>query len=188
MEINEKLEIFYRAAIDAANEQSGTMLEEQAAAYRESLAEYERERQAGSQTRVRIAKERVKKEVNRQISEELLQLRREYHQRQEEKKTALFALVEEKLNAYRNSEEYRALLGEKVKRALEFAKGEAVTVYLDPEDEPLKAELERECGCDLAISDRPFGGGIRVMIPPKNVMVDESFAGRLAEEREKFSF
>lgn len=188
MEINEKLDIFYRAAIDAANEQGERMLKEQAAVYQRSLAEYEKERQAGSQMRVRIAKERVKKEVNRQVSGEMMQLKGEYHQKQEEKKTELFALVEEKLKAYRGSEEYRTLLKEKLNKALEFARGEAITVYLDPEDEPLKAELEMESGCELAVSDIPFGGGIRVMIPSRNVMMDESFAGRLAEEREKFSF
>lgn len=188
MEINEKLDIFYRAAIDAANEQGEMMLKEHVASYQGSLAEYERERQSGSETRVRIAKERVKKEVNREVSEEMMQLKREYHQKQEEKKAELFALVEEKLKAYRGSEEYRTLLKERLKKALEFARGEAVTVYLDPEDAPLKAELETESGCELTISDIPFGGGIRAMIPSRNVMMDESFAGRLAEEREKFSF
>lgn len=188
MEINEKLETFYRAAIEAANGQSEALLQEYRTAYQESLAEYEKEKQAGWQTRERIAKERVRKEVNREISEEMLRLKKEYHSRQEEKKKELFALVEEKLADYRKTEAYRRLLGKKISEAQKLAAGEAFTVYLDPGDAYLKEELAAESGCSLSISGTPFGGGIRAVIPAKNMQMDESFAGRLTEEREKFSF
>lgn len=186
MEINEKLETFYRAAIDAANGQSEAILQEYQTSYQESLAEYEKEKQAGWQTRERIAQERVRKEVNREISEEMLRLKKEYHSRQEEKKKELFALVEQKLAEYRKTDAYRTLLGKKIAEAQKLAAGKAFTVYLDPEDGYLKEELAAETGCSISISGTPLGGGIRAVIPSKNVQMDESFAGRLVEEWEKW--
>lgn len=198
MEINEKLDIFYRAAIDAANEQSESMLGSYKAVYEEALTEYRSQKEAAWKTRERIAQERVRKEVNRSISEELLQVKREYHDKQEVHKEELFARVVEKLAEYRSSKEYADLISRKVKEAQEFAGDEVFTVYLDPKDEGLKAVLEAQVNaknaagqkveCQIEVSDTSFGGGIRVVIPGKHVLMDESFDRKLMEEKEKFSF
>lgn len=201
MEINEKLDIFYRAAIDAANEQSESILLSYKNVYEEALAEYKSQKEEAWKTRERIAQERVRKEVNRSVSEELLQVKKEYHDKQEVYKEKLFAQVAEKLAAYRGSKEYADLICRKVMEAQEFAGKEPFTVYLDPDDADLKAMLEaqmiRQCaenekaqksGCQIEISDTSYGGGIRVVIPGKHVLMDESFDRKLKEEKEKFSF
>lgn len=188
MEINEKLDIFYRAAIDAANEQSTAMLDQYRAGYEEKLATYRQEKQKEQQTRERIAQERVRKEVNRALSEETVLLKKEFHKAQEEKKEELFALVEQKLADYRSTEAYGTLLEQKTTQAIRFANGEELRIYIDPADAHLQQELEKECGCQILVSAYPFGGGIRAVIPAKNVLIDESFDSKLAAEREKFSF
>lgn len=188
MEINEKLDIFYRSAIEAANGQSEVILQEYKTAYQDNLAEYERIKQAEQQTRERIAQERVRKEVNRAVSGEIVQLKKEYHGKQEEKKTELFALVEEKLAAYRKSDAYPAYLKRKINEAAAFAKEMEIVVYLDPGDAGLAGQLAKETGCTVSVSETSFGGGVRVLIPERNVLMDESFSGKLAEEKEKFSF
>lgn len=188
MEINEKLDIFYRAAIDAANEQSSALLNKYRARYEKKLADYQQEKEKEKQTRERIAQEQVRKEVNRALSEELLELKKEYHKKQEEKKEELFALVEQKLIQYRKTEKYELLLKEKISRAISFANGEEMRVYIDPADEHLKQKLEEKCGCDISVSAYSFGGGIRAVIPTKNVLIDESFDSKLAAEKEQYSF
>lgn len=192
MEISEKLDIFYRAAMEVAKEQSEAISEESRNICRETLQEYEDERKKQQKARERIAQERVRKEVNREVSGILLEQKKEYHRVQEQKKEELFALVEEKLAAYRKTDAYVSLLTEKIARALEFAAGETVTVYLDPEDETLLPQFLKERGENTAytieIGSESFGGGIRARIPAKNVLLDESFDSRLREEREKFSF
>ncbi len=188
MEINEKLDIFYRAAIDAANEQSAAMLDKYRARYEENLAEYQQGKQKEQQTRERIAQERVRKKVNRALSEEMVQLKKEYHEAQEEKKEELFALVEQKIADYRTTEAYVALLEQKIAQAVRFANGDELRVYIDPADAHIEQELEKKCGCRILVSAYPFGGGIRAVIPAKNVLIDESFDSKLATEREQFSF
>lgn len=201
MEINEKLDIFYRAAIDAANEQSESMLLSYKNVYEEALTEYRSQKEEAWKTRERIAQERVRKEVNRSISEELLQVKKEYHDKQEVHKEELFAQVAEKLAAYRESKEYADLICRKVSQAQEFAGNEVFTVYLDPKDAGLKAAIEaqmtrqraenekgQKSECRIEVSDSSFGGGVRVVIPGKHVLMDESFDSKLMEEKEKFSF
>lgn len=184
MEINEKLDIFYRSAIEAANGQSEVILQEYKTAYQDNLAEYERIKQAEQQTGERIAQEKVRKEINRAVSGEIVQLKKEFHRKQEEKKAELFALVEEKLAAYRKSDAYPAFLKRKVREALTLAAGMEVVVYLDPEDAPFAKELEAEGGCRVSVSESSFGGGIRAVIPAKNVLMDESFSRKLEEEKQ----
>lgn len=188
MEISEKLDIFYRAAIDAANEQSTAMLEKYRLGYEENLSEYRQEKQREQATRERIVQERVRKEVNRALSEELVSLKKQYHKAQEARKEALFALVEEKLAAYRGTEEYEELLERKITDALQLARGRKLRIYMDPADADLKERLEARCGCALLVSAYAFGGGIRAVIPERNMLIDESFDSRLAREREQFSF
>ncbi len=187
MEINEKLDIFFRAAIDAANEQSGEILREQESVCEESLAEYRRIRQGERQARVRLLEEKVRKEVNRTVAERLLDLKREYQGRQQELRTELFERVEEKLFAFRQTQEYRALLVRRIEAVKAFAGGGDVTVYIDAADAGLLQELEQQTGCALTVGSESFGGGIRAVLREKNILMDESFASRLAAEKEKYS-
>lgn len=188
METSEKLGMFYQAAIDAANEQSAVMLQEYETGYQAGVAEYEQQRQKEQQARERIALEQVRKEINRNTSEELLRLKREYHAKQEQRKQELFDLVEQKLASYRKSDAYESLLRKKIAKAKELAAGETFTIYIDPEDSALKERLEQAEGCELTVGDRSFGGGIRAVFPGKHMLMDDSFDNRLLEEREKFSF
>lgn len=188
MEINEKLDIFYRAAIEAANGQSESMRQEYQAAYEKELAEYEKQKQKQQQMRERTVQEQVRKEVNREVSEQMVQIKKEYRSGQEQKEAELFALVEQKLREYRKTDAYIELLKLRIKEAVTYADGEEVTVYLDPEDAGMEAELKRETRCALTVGKESFGGGIRAVIPSKNIWMDESFERRLQEEKEKFSF
>lgn len=188
MEINEKLDIFYRAAIEAANGQSEEILEDYKAAYRESLTEYEKKKQDGQQTRMRIAEEKVRRELNREVSGQMVRLKKEYHDSQAMRKNELFAMVEEALLSYRRTAEYEDYLIRKTKEAKELAHGREVIVYLDPLDADRRQRLEEQSGCKLEISGEAFGGGIRAVIPSANLLMDESFDSKLADERERFSF
>lgn len=188
MEINEKLDIFYRAAIEAANEKSGEFLEEQKKAYEQNIAAYEKKKQEELESRVRIAKKQVEKEENRKISEELLQLKKMYHSEQEKRKEELFLLVEDRLKAYRKTEAYREHLLQKALWAKEYAAAEELEIYIDPSDEKMREELAEKTGCKVMVSGEPFGGGLRAVIRSQNLLMDESFDRKLSEEREQFSF
>lgn len=195
MEINEKLDIFFQAAIDAAREQSEAIQEEYRNAYEDALVAYEKEKQDSLALRERTQEEKIRKEINRAMSEKLMQLKRDYHDMENWRKEELFSLVQEKISVYRKTEAYRKHLANMIHRAKDFAAGEEIKIYLDPADAPFLAELNtepetewkknRKKGCTLLISEEAFGGGIRAVISGKNLLLDESFGRRLDEEREK---
>jgi len=61
-----------------------------------SFLDYEEQKKKQQNARERVAAERVRKEVNREVSAILMEQKREYHAAQEQKKEQLFARVEEK--------------------------------------------------------------------------------------------
>lgn len=192
MEINEKLDIFFRTAIEAANEKSEEILEAQKQSYTHSIQAYEKKKQEELETRVRIAQNQVEKEENRIISEKIIELKKEYYTQKEQKKTELFQLVEEKLAEYCKSDAYQNYLLAKMKEAKTYAGESPVTVYIDPTDAHLRTSLQKQMGADgngleILVSRESFGGGMRAVIREKNLLMDESFGRKLAEEKERFS-
>lgn len=188
MEINEKLDIFFRAVIEAANGKSGEILEEQKNIYQESIASYEEKKKEQFAARVHIAQNQVEKEENRMVSEQILQLKKEYHDRQDARKEELFELVEKKLEEYRKTPAYKEFLVRKIEEAKRYANGENLRIYIDPEDAALRRELAAKAGCGIFVSREAFGGGVRAVIHAKNLLMDESFRVKLAEEKETFLF
>jgi vacuolar-type H+-ATPase subunit E/Vma4 len=186
MEINEKLEIFSKAAIEAATMQSEGILEEQKNAYQAEISEYRQKKQESWEEREHVLEEKVRKEINREVSGRLIAMKREYHEACEEKKNLIFASVESKLSAYSGTDEYFGKMCEMIEDAKKEARGTEVTVYISKEDEGIKKSLEKACGCDITISDEKFYGGIRAAIPSRNIMIDDTYAARLKKERDNF--
>ena len=63
-----------------------------------------------------------------------------------------------------------------------------MTIYVNPTDADKKAYLEEKTGLTLSISKEDFIGGIRAVIPERNILVDYAFRGALEREYQKFAF
>ena len=170
MEINEKLEVFFGAAIGAANSQSESMLDEQKNIYQSAMEEHEQSCRDALKSSRRIFLEKQKKEVNRRNADQALK---------EQKTEELFEMVKEKLLSYRRTDAYEAFLLAQIGKAKEFAQGEDLTVFISPSDQERQAVLEEKSGCRVEIAEDEFSGGMRAVIPAKNVLIDESFAERM---------
>ena len=90
VEIREKLDIFYRAAMDAANIQSEAILEEQKQIYQRTMADYEAEKQKDWQEKRRQRETSLKREANRIVQEEIMQQKTGISQCSGRKKTGTF--------------------------------------------------------------------------------------------------
>ena len=82
---------------------------------------------------------------------------------------------------------YLDLLKEQIQYALDYAKGEEMELYINESDTDKKNSLEQMFNCSIQISNTDFMGGIRAVIRNRNVLIDNSFATKLAEERESFT-
>ena len=92
------------------------------------------------------------------------------------------------LKAFLSGPEYADWLEDKVKRALKNAEGDQVEIYLSSGDEALAEELEKRTGIRPQISQDSFLGGIRAVIPEKNILIDYTLLTALESEKENFNF
>ena len=185
VEIREKLDIFYRAAMDAANIQSEAILDEQKQIYQRTMADYEAEKQKDWQEKRRQRETSLKREANRIVQEEIMQQKQAYHSAVEEKKQELFAAVERRLEEYRHTDAYEDQLEKMVQKAVALAETAGVQIYLSPSDREKKERLEQKTRQQILIGEE-LKGGIRAVIKEKNILLDESFGSRLQELREQY--
>ena len=185
VEIREKLDIFYRAAMDAANIQSEAILDEQKQIYQSAMADYEAEKKKDWQEKQRQRETSLKREANRVVQEEIMQQKQAYHSAVEEKKQELFAAVEQRLEEYRHTDVYEDQLEKMVQKAVTLAENAGIQIYLSPSDQEKKERLEQKTGQQILIGEE-LKGGIRAVIKEKNILLDESFGSRLQELREQY--
>lgn len=188
MEITEKLNIFYESAIEVANKQSGDTMREFSETMEKLRAEYKKSKKEEIDSRYHVEMVKLKRDMNCQVSNAIMEQKRQLNLRQQEKKQALFQVVEEKLKDYQKTDSYQEYLISKIRMAKEFARQEEIIIYLNPSDAGQKEYLEEKTGCQLTISEKDFGGGIRAVIRSKNVLIDESFRTKLSRERDGYTF
>lgn len=188
MEITEKLNIFYSSAIDVANKQSSNIMREFTQSMNKLQEEFKENKKEEIESRYEIELSKMKRDVNRHVSEEIMEQKRQLNLYQQAKKQALFETVEAMLQEYQRTPEYDKYLIAKIRMAKEFARQEEIEIYLNPSDAEKKGYLEQETGCSLAISQENFIGGIRAVVREKNILIDESFQTKLNQEKDAYTF
>ena len=102
--------------------------------------------------------------------------------------------VYKQTTTYRNlerteeTEKYQDLLVKYIEKAVAYSDRGEMTIYVNPTDADKKAYLEEKTGFTLSISKEDFIGGIRAVIPERNILVDYAFKGALEREYQKFAF
>ena len=92
------------------------------------------------------------------------------------------------MDAYKSEPGYLEFLCRKVEEAAGYSDGTALTVYLDSSDEKFADELRSRTGQEVRIAPKSFGGGVRVVLPEKNILIDSSYLTLLNEEKEDYHF
>ena len=186
--IEEKLEHFQNFCMEDARARSAKILEECSNALEEAFKEHQADaiRRAGMQLDAETAK--IKREMNRQLSAEQINIKRTLGHKQEELKDKLFVELKDMLANFMETSEYQALLESQVAYAKEVAGEEPLIIYLDPADEDKLNHLALHHNADIRISEYSFSGGSRAIIPSKNILIDNSFQSKLAEAKADFRF
>lgn len=183
MTLDEKLEQFYNAAMESATSQNIQIIDE----YQKSLQiiydEHKIEALRKAETTYRLEAEKLLREKNRQLSNEVILLKRKLSERASELKINLFEEVVENLQQYMKTGEYFDLLCKQITEARNFAGNDDVTIYINPSDSSLKANLEANTNTTLTISTTDFMGGSRAVIHDKNILIDNSFLTKLEESK-----
>jgi len=188
MTTEEKLQHFLNSCTEDASTRSEKMLADYQAALEKTFAEHKEDALRRQAMELRTESEKIKREGNKQLSIEHMKLRKTIGEKQEELKDKLFVELKDKLDNFMETSAYHDLLEKQIKAAKEFAGDDEMTIYLDPADEDNLQRLALHHGVDLKISAYSFIGGTRAVIPGKNVVIDNSFASKIAEAKENFRF
>ncbi len=188
MTTEEKLKHFEEVALERAKTESTTLITD----YQASLSKMEEEHKAAKmrQADLQLKAETIslKRERNKTLSKEQLEIKRMLTKKQNELKEMLFVEVKTKLEEYMDTHAYEELLVAQIKDILTFAGDDKVTIYIDPADSTRISALSAATNTTLTLSQYSFMGGTRAVLEKRHILIDNSFATKLAEEKAEFSF
>lgn len=182
----EKLSNFHNIVIEQATTATDIMLKEYQAGLDKNLLELENNLRHKSKMLIKNTKENLEREKNKAVSLASTKAKKAESDITKEILDSIFLKVSEKLKYFMTTREYDTYLIKTLTMAISFAKGNPTKIYINPSDSHKKSVLEETMNHQILISDRDFIGGIRAVIPSKNILIDESFLTKLTEQRETY--
>lgn len=187
MTLEEKITSIQDLAIADANQKSEKIIEEYKASLQEMLTDREEAMARKTASLMEIETQKLVQEKNHRMAVEHLDFRRKLNEKTDELKEVLFSDVSQKLEEYMKTEAYEKCLEKQIKDALAFARGDKITIYINPSDEGKKSVLEKTTGALLTVSTMDFIGGTRAVISERNILIDRSFLTKMEEEKDSFA-
>ena len=188
MTIDEKLQHFYEVSIEEAKEDASQALEEHRQHLAKMLEDHKQTQRQNAEAQIKAETEHVRREVNKALSAEQINLKRDWSKKQEELKQKLFTEVKEKAVQFMTTPDYEEYLCRKIREAKDFAEDDEVQIFLSANDKDRLKTLIEKTGVPLQISQEDFLGGIHAEIPQKNILIDNSFSENLASMQQEFKF
>lgn len=184
--IEEKLQHFTTVTTENVQTKCDKSLEEYKAELDSQFERHKAEAVRLSVLQEKTLQDAIERQASKEYTMEHLQMRRKINRKQSKLKEKLFQEVELRIQEYRKQPEYRQYMAKQIEKALKFAKGEEIHIFIDINDEYMKEELEKQCGVTLQVADHSFKGGIRAELPMRNILIDNTFETKIEEEMEKF--
>ena len=181
MTLEQKIEHLKDAAMQEARAEGNAIMKQHEDALEGVFEQHKAEALRQSETRIKAEGINARQQLNMAMSKAQLELKRELSKTQKELKKELFQEVDEKVQEYMKTEDYKHLLVAYIEKAARFAGGEAMTIYINPTDADKKEYLEEHTGMTLT-------GGVRAVIHERNILIDRAFKGAIDNEYHKFVF
>lgn len=188
MTTEEKLKHFSEVSMETAREEAQRAITEYKAVLEDEMEQHKKEKQAASENQFRIEAENAAREINKALSAEQLHIKRKLSRKQQELREVLFSEIQEQLRAFTKTEGYADWLEAKVKKALVIAGEDEIQISLSPEDADLIPEIEKRTGMRPLLAEDSFLGGIRAVIPQKNILIDDTLLTSFQNEKENFNY
>lgn len=176
------------AVMEEARAEGNAIMKQHEDALQNVFEQHRAEGKRQSETRIKAEGVSARQQLNMAMSKAQLELKREIGKMHKDLKKKLFHEVEQVLQDFMNTEEYRGLLVKYIEKAAQFAGGEEMTIYINPTDADMKEYLEEHTGMQLTVSKEDFIGGVRAVIHKRNILVDHAYKGALESEYQKFLF
>ncbi|MDE5780818.1 MAG: V-type ATP synthase subunit E [Lachnospiraceae bacterium] len=181
-----KIKHFMDISIQAAGQQAADIMDKYKAGLDEMFENHKKISSEAAKETLQSKKTLIRRNIKKDCSDRETELKKQLTSTNLKYKQKIFNEVNELLNDFKASSEYFDYLCECIKYATDFAKGDDINIYIDPDDSSLKEKLETALHITVNINEFPFIGGIRAVIPSKNILIDETFELKLSELKENY--
>lgn len=188
MTLEEKIEHLQAVSMEEARTEGNAIIDNYRAALEKVLEDHKEEALLQSETRIKGETVNARQQLNQATAKAQLELKRKQGKIQQELKDKIFEEAMELLQDYMKTEAYEDFLIKCIRKAVEFANEEQMTIYINPSDEQKRFTLEDASGARLTVSAEDFIGGVRAVIRGRNILIDNSFKTQLRNEYDRFLF
>lgn len=188
MTLEEKIAHLQSSSMAEARSEGNAIIDTYREALEKVLEDHKAEARRQSETRIKAETVSAKQQLNQAMARSQLDLKRKHGKIQQELKDKIFEETLSLVNDYMKTEPYEDYLVKCIHRAITFADGDPMVIYINPSDDRRKSDLEDATGVRLTISAEEFIGGIRAVIRGRNILIDNSFKTALRNEYDKFIF
>lgn len=188
MTTEEKLKHFLEASIESATNQSTKLIDDYTEALNKIFEEHKADMERKTALQIQLGRDSLEREINKELSREQIQIKRESTKKQTELKDMFFNEVRDLLEEYMSTPAYQQLLIRQIREAAAFAGEDQIVIYIDPADSSELYSLETATHTHLVVSETSFMGGTRAIIKSRNILIDNSFETQLKEAKEAFTF
>lgn len=188
MTLEEKIAHLQSTSMEEARAEGNAIIDNYREALEKVLEDHKEESLRQSETRIKAETVSAKQQLNQAMAKSQLELKRRQGKIQQELKDKIFKEVYQLTLDYMKTEAYEDYLIQCIRKAIAFASGDPMVIYINPSDEMRRSDLEDASGVRLTISAEEFIGGVRAVIRGRNILIDNSFKTSLRNEYDKFIF
>ncbi len=188
MTLEEKIEHLQTVSMEEARAEGNAIIDNYRAALEKVLKDHKEEAMLQSETRIKGETVNARQQLNQATAKAQLELKRKQGKVQQELKDKIFEETLSLIDAYMKTDAYEDFLVKCIRKAIVFADGELMTIYINPSDEQKRSDLEDATGVRLTVSAEDFIGGVRAVIRGRNILIDNSFKTQLRNEYDRFLF
>ncbi len=188
MNIDEKISHIQSVAMKQARKEGNDIITDYRQALENIYQKHIDEMQAQSEQRIKSETTAARLRLNAALSKGALTLKRELSSVQRKIKRDLFSDLKKELESFMKTEEYDRLLQKYIIKAADYAEQKEIRIILNSKDAGKKDMLEQKTGLKLEVSEDDFIGGIRAIIPERNILIDYSFQNSIEREYENYTF
>lgn len=188
MTLEEKIAHLQATSMEEARAEGNAIIDNYREALEKLLKDHKEEMLWQAETRVKAEQSNARHMLNQAAARTQLELKRRTGKIQVELKDKIFEEAHALAQNFMKTAAYEDYMAKSIRKAISFAAGEEMTIYINPTDERLRTRLEEMTGTSLTVSAEDFIGGTRAVLRERNILIDNSFKTLLRNEYDKFLF
>ena len=188
MTLEEKIAHLQATSMEEARAEGNAIIDSYREALQKVFDDHKEEAMLQSETRIKAETVNARQQINQASAKAQLELKRRQSKIQLELKDKVFEEACALVQDYMKTDAYEEYLLKCIRKAVAFADGDQMTIYINPSDENRRSGLEDASRVQLTVSSEDFIGGIRAVIRERNILIDNSFMTQLRNEYDSFLF